>query len=86
YVMKGLSEATISEMQNRSNQGFPVAIIEEETNKLWVCVYRNNAPASGVHPGNDKMTEFMGLQVVAQGLKYTSNGVNVIRFGNMSEY
>jgi hypothetical protein len=86
YVMKGLSEDTIGEMQNRASQGFPVGIIEEETNELWICVYRSNAPASGIVPGNEKMNEHLGLKVVAQGVKYTANGVNVIRFGTISEY
>jgi hypothetical protein len=58
--MKGLSAETISEMQLRSDQVFPFGIIEQETNKLWVCVYRNNAPVSGLHAGNEKIRDFMG--------------------------
>lgn len=86
YITKGLSPETIEEMKNRTEQGFPVAIIEQDTNELWICIYRNNAPASGLEPGNQKMQEFMGMEVVAQGIKYTENGVNLMRFGNISEY
>ena len=86
YSMKGISPETKDEMQNRADQGFPVGVIEEETGDLWVCVYRNSAPASGVEPANEAMREFLGSKVVVQGLKYKANGVNVIRFSNISEY
>ena len=84
--MKGLSEDTVDEMKNRAGQGFPVGIIEEETGTLWIAVYRNNAPASGLQPGNDKLSDYLGTKVVVQGLKYKNGGVNVIRFSNVSEY
>lgn len=86
FVTKGLSDETREEMKNRALQGFPVGIIEEETNELWICIFRNNAPASGIEPANAKMAEHMGLKVVTQGLKYTADGLNVIRFGVISEY
>jgi hypothetical protein len=86
YAMKGKSEGLEEAMLNRVEQGFPVGIVEEETGELWVCVYRNNAPASGLQTGNEAMKEFIGKKVIAQGLKFSVKGVNVIRFGTMSEY
>jgi hypothetical protein len=86
YAMKGTSEGLQEAMVSRAGQGFPVGIIEEETGTLWVCVYRNNAPASGMQTGNEVMKEFLGKKVIAQGLKFSTKGANVIRFGTMSEY
>lgn len=84
--MKGLSPDVIDEMKSRAGQGFPVGIIEEETGTLWICVYRNSAPASGMQPANAILADYLGTKVVVQGLKYKNSGVNVIRFSNVSEY
>ena len=86
YAMKGLGDGAIEEMQARSDQGFPVGIIEEGSGDLWVCVYRSSAPASGLEPGNAQMRELLGQQIVVQGMKFKSSGVNVMRFSNIAEY
>lgn len=84
--MKGLSADVVDEMKSRAGQGFPVGIIEEETGAIWICVYRNSAPASGMQPANAALADYLGTKVVVQGLKYKNAGVNVIRFSNVSEY
>lgn len=86
YAMKGLGEGSTEEMQARAAQGFPVGIIEEGSGDLWVCVYRNSAPASGMEPANEMMSELLGQQVVVQGMKFKSSGVNLVRFSIISEY
>jgi len=86
YGMKGGIEGLEKAMENRAEQGFPVGIIEEDTGKLWVCVYRNSAPASGLETANAALKDYIAQKVIAQGLKFEHNGVNVIRFSNISEY
>jgi len=86
YAMKGLDAEHIEAMKFRSSNGFPVGIIEEETGKLYVCVYRNPAPASGLETANEKLAPFLGLKVAAQGLVYSAEGVNVIRLSIVTEY
>ena len=53
---------------------------------MWVCVYRNNAPASHLELANKHVTEYIGKKVTVQGLKYKAKGVNVIRMSVISEY
>ena len=86
YAMKGLGEGSIEEMQSRAAQGFPVGIIEEGSGDLWVCVYKNSAPASGLETANEKMSELLGQQVAVQGMKFKSSGVNLVRFSIIAEY
>lgn len=70
----------------RAEEGFPVGIIEDETNTIWLLAYRSSAPASHLEVANSRTIELMNQQVVVQGLKYTNNGVNVVRFSTISEY
>jgi hypothetical protein len=86
YAMQGLGAGSTEAMLARCEQGFPVGILEEETGTIWVCVYRSNAPASGMETANETMQEFMGKKVAAQGLKYAAKGVNVLRLSVISEY
>lgn len=86
YAIKGVGADRIDEMQSRADQGFPVGIIEEGSGDLWVCVYRNSAPASGLETANEQMRELLGQQVVVQGMKYKSSGVNLVRFSIIAEY
>jgi hypothetical protein len=86
YAMQGTGEESVEAMLARCEQGFPVGIVEEESGKVWVCFYRDNAPASGVEPANRAMQDFMGKKVAAQGLKYEAQGVNVLRLSVISEY
>jgi len=85
-AMQGADEGSQEAMTSRCEQGFPVGILEEETGKLWVCVYRNSAPASGLETANGAMQEYMGKKVAAQGLKYEAQGVSVLRLSVISEY
>jgi hypothetical protein len=86
YAMQGTGEGSSDAMLARCQQGFPVGIVEEETGIVWVCVYRSNAPASGMETANETLQEFMGKKVAAQGLKYAAKGVNVLRLSVLSEY
>jgi len=86
YGMKGQIEEVAAAHKTRIEQGFPVGILEDETGEIWVCVFRNSAPASHLETGNHKLEEFAAKKVVCQGLKYESKNLNVIRFSTVSEY
>lgn len=86
YATKGLGEENMAAFKNRSELGFPVGIVEEETGRVYICVYRNPAPASGLEMANKVLTPYMGMKVVAQGLKYHAEGVNLLRLSIISEY
>jgi hypothetical protein len=86
YAVKGLDAEHIESMKFRSEKGFPVGIIEEETGKLYVCVYRNPAPASGLETANDKLAPFLGQKVAAQGLVYSEGDVKLLRLSIVTEY
>ena len=86
YAMKGHSEDNIEAYKNRGGLGFPVGILEDETKRVYICVYRNPAPASGLQLANDVLAPYMGMKVAAQGLKYHAKGVNLLRLSIISEY
>lgn len=86
YATKGLGEENVAAFKNRAELGFPVGIIEEETGRVYICVYRNPAPASGLETANDALAPYMGMKVAAQGLKYHAKGVNLLQLGVISEY
>lgn len=86
YAMKGLGEESTAAFKNRAELGFPVGILEEETGRVYICVYRNPAPASGLQLANDVLAPYMGMKVAAQGLKYHAEGVNLLRLSVISEY
>ncbi len=83
YAMQG---DNVESMVFRAEQGFPVGVIEEETGDLYVCVFRNPAPASSMETANERMAPLMGKKVVVQGLVYRTASFNVIRIGTISEY
>lgn len=87
YAMKGHgSEEIIAGAKNRVGQGFPVAILEEETGNIFVAVYKDNAPASAMVMGNKILQPFVGRKVVATGQIYRANGMNLIQIRFVSEY
>lgn len=86
YAMTGDHSANVAAAKARAEEGFPVAIIEEETNEVWILAYRNAAPASHLEVPNDHVAELIGQMAVVQGLKYTKDNVNVIRFSVIAEY
>ena len=87
YLMKGLDfEGFADTCKNRAGQGFPVAIVEDETDKLYVLVYRNPAPASSLETANKILGDLMGQKVVMQGLIYRNKDANLIRISVVSEY
>ena len=86
YATQGMSEKDVAAMVARCEQGFPVGILDEATGDVWICIFRNNAPASALETGNKHLQEFMGKKVSAQGLKYKAKGVNVMRVAVVSEY
>jgi len=83
YAMQGNNAES---MVFRAEHGFPVGLIEEETGELFICVFRNPAPASSMETANKRMTPLMGKKVVLQGLVYRSDSFNLIRIGTLSEY
>ena len=86
YAMQGLGEENVAAFKNRAELGFPVGIVEEGTGRVYICVYRNPAPASGLQLANDVLAPYMGIKVAAQGLKYHAEGVNLLRLSVISEY
>ena len=86
YAMKGPGEEHFEGGKHRAENGFPVGILEDETGIVWVCVYRDSAPASHLETGNESLAPYIGQKVVVQGLKYTAKGANVIRVSVISEY
>ena len=86
YAMKGSGQDNTQAYKNRAGLGFPVGILEEDTGRVYICVYRNPAPASGLQLANDVLAPYMGMKVAAQGLKYHADGVNLLRLSIISEY
>ena len=86
YAMKGPGEENTASYKNRCELGFPVGIVEEGTGRVYVCIYRNTAPASALSTANDALAPYMGMKVAAQGLKYHGEGINVLRLSVISEY
>lgn len=86
FAMQGNTPELAAAHKARIGEGFPVGIVEEGTGDIWVCVYRNNAPASHLELANKYVADFVGKKVTVQGLKYKAKGVNVIRMSVISEY
>ncbi len=86
YATQGMTEKDIPAMVARCEQGFPVGILDESSGEVWVCIFRSSAPASGLETGNKRLQEYMGKKISAQGLKYKTKGVNVLRMAVVSEY
>ena len=88
YVMDGVieGEEAAKAMAYEADKGFPVGIIEDETGEIWLCVWRDNAPASHLEAANSHFQGLMGTKVVAQGLKYRGKGANAMRMSLISEY
>ena len=87
YGMFGrLGKENIEAGKYRASHGFPVGILEEETGDLWIAVYRLPVPAAGMQTANGVLTPHMGTTVVAQGVKYRTKGLNLIRLSLVGEY
>jgi hypothetical protein len=86
FAMKDEGEDQVEATRSRIEQGFPAAILEDETGDIYVAVYKNPAPASSLERGNEHLLEYVGKKVVANGLVYERNGMKVIRMSLVSEY
>jgi hypothetical protein len=86
FAMQGYTPDLLAAHKARIEEGFPAGIVEDETGEVWVCVYRNNAPASHLELANKHVVEYVGKKVTVQGLKYKAKGLNVIRVSVISEY
>lgn len=87
YAMKGPdAEDYLETAKDRAEHGFQLAIIEEDTGKLWFPAYRHSAPASHLKLPNPYLMELVGKKAVLQGIKYETKKINVIRFSVASEY
>ena len=71
--------------QHRAGAGFPIGILEDETGRIYVAVYRLPVPAAGLQTANSLLGPLMGKKVVVQGLKYHAGGINVVRISLVSE-
>lgn len=85
YAMQGVGDEHTAAHKARIEEGFPVGVLDEEGN-VWVCVFRDNAPASHLEPANRHMAQYAGMMCAIQGLKYQAKGANVIRVSVLSEY
>jgi hypothetical protein len=70
----------------RAEAGFPIGILEEDTGKVFVAVYRVPVPAAGLQTANHVLAPFMGQKIVAQGLLFPSKELNMIRISVATEY
>ncbi len=87
YAMKGLrGEENAAAGRYRSDLGFPIGILEDETGRVYIALYRLPVPAAGVQTGNTILSPYMGKKVAAQGTKYHADGVNVLRISLVTEY
>jgi hypothetical protein len=86
YAMQGYTPELVAAHKARIAEGFPVGMVEEGTGEVWVCVFRNNAPASHLELVNKYVADYIGKKATVQGLKYKAKGVNVIRMSVISEY
>lgn len=80
------SERYAGASRRRAEQGFPVGIIEESTGDVYIALHKKTAPASPLGPANTKLAPYMGKRIVAAGLRYRNEGVNLFRISVMSEY
>ena len=87
YAMKGEhGEVHAAAGLHRLGQGFPVGILEEGTDRVYVAIYRQPVPAAALQTANAALTPYMGKKVVIQGLKYHAVGINLVNIGIVSEY
>lgn len=87
YAMHGrMGEEHIEECNYRAENGFPIGVLEEETGKVYVAVFRLPVPAAGLQTANKTLTPFMGKKVAVQGLKFHAPGLNMIRVSAIGEY
>lgn len=87
YAMFGrMGEENVASGQLHAEHGMPIAIIEDETNEVWMTCYRDPAPASHLESANKKLHDYIGMKVAVQGLKYEAEGVKLIRISVVSEY
>lgn len=84
YGRRGEEHAASGQLQ--VDHGMPIAIIEDETNEVWLTCFRDPAPASHLESANEVLKDYMGKKVAVQGLKYRAEGVNMIRISVVSEY
>ena len=70
----------------RAKGGFPIGILEEDTGKVFVAVYRLPVPAAGMQTANAVLMPFMGRKVAAQGLIFRGEELNVVRLSLVNEY
>lgn len=87
YVMKGDHGPKFAEAgARRSDQGFPLGILEEDSGIVYLAAYKDPAPASHLQPAAKVLRDLVGTKIVAQGLIYKSKDTRVIRIGAVSEY
>lgn len=68
----------------RAEKGFPVGILTEE-GEVYVAVYKNPAPASGLETANDMLMDLMGKEAVVRGTVYEAQGIKVVQVQIASE-
>ena len=87
YAMKGVrGEEMEAAGRYRADHDFPIAIIEEGTDDVYIAIYKDPAPASEIAMANKILKEWMGKKVTAQGRVYRVKGVNLIEVRVAFEY
>jgi len=85
FVQKGArGEEHADAGRYHAENGFPVGILTEE-GEIYVAVYRNPAPASGLETANGELAPLMGKQVVVQGAVAEAAGIKIIEIALVGE-
>lgn len=85
FVQKGAQGEEHAEAgRYHAEKGFPVGILTDE-GEIYVAVYRNPAPASGLETANDELAPLMGKQVVVQGSVAEAGGIKMIEISLVGE-
>ena len=87
YTMKGWHGAEHAESgRYHAENGFPVAILEEETGEIYIATHKKSAPAAVMELANGLLIPFMGQKVVIQGHAYKADGINLVEVAIIGEY
>ncbi len=87
YAIDGArGETGRAQGQFRAENGFPIGLLDDESGEVYVAVYRNPAPASGLQTANELLLPYVGKKVTAQGTIHRAKGINVIQIAIVGEY
>jgi hypothetical protein len=73
-------------LQYRFEKGLPVGILQEETDLIFIPIFRSSEPASPLENAREQLKPLVGKKVVTSGNVWRKNGTNFIRMQVISEY